>query len=465
MEPRGPAADELREAAERSRGVIDELRSTVAQAADERKSSVDQLAAESARLVESLAAQIATELSGDIARQHDEQLAVERGQLETDRAKLQAEREAWGEERTQWEAVRDQIENDLANLEADLKAETKRLETQRLDKENKSQAKADQLLAEANEALRSTEQQLFEAQETIAGLTETLNEANGQLVAAAAAETEHATLQEKFDLALADLQAHREHVAELDQQLAERPESDGTIDAELAALSQERDHLQQQLDESADASLAAHTDSDVEDLRARFELAVEDVRRLKTENATLRDQVATAGGGGGGGDENGWEAQKRRLLASLENEGESDNAERTEERTTIAGTVQITDEVVAEKDREIERLLSQLEASDSSAMSAENHAVSAALLDEDAVILAERERLAQLEMEWQEKLRSAELELSVERAKISRTQSEIAEQQIELETLRAAVNAGAGDAPGENRRNWMKKLGLGADES
>ncbi|MEO0529946.1 MAG: hypothetical protein AAF266_05130 [Planctomycetota bacterium] len=462
MDPQGPAADELRDVAERSRGVIGELRSTMARAAEERQSAVEHLGAESARLVESLAAQIATELSGDLARQHDEQLAVEREELDRERSKLQAERDAWIAEREEWESVRTQIESELASLEADLKAETERLDRDQKEKESKSQAKADQRLAEANQALEATEQQLADAQLAIAELTAALEEANTRLVAAAEAEAEHATLQEKFDLALADLQSHREHVAELDQQLAERPEPDGSADAELAALRQERDDLRRQLDESADAAIAAPTDADTEELRARFELAVEDVRRLKTENAELREQAAS-GGGAGSGEESGWEAQKRRLLASLEDEGESENPQRAEERASIAGTVQITDEVVAEKDRQIQALQSQLDGMASPEVEGDNEATTA-LLDEDEVIQAERERLAQLEAEWQEKLRSAELELSVERAKITRTQSELAEQQIELETLRAALGQAADDVPSDKRRNWMNKLGLGNDD-
>ena len=81
------------------------------------------------------------------------------------------------------------------------------------------------------------------------------------------------------------------------------------------------------------------------------------------------------------------------------------------------------------------------------------------------MIRAERERLASLEDQWQEKLRQAELELSLERAKIARTQNELAEQQLELETLRAAVERATGEAgAGETRQNWLNKLGLGGDQ-
>lgn len=463
MDPRGPAADELRNLAEQSRGVIDQLRSTLDNAASERQASAEKLGSDSAQLVESLAEQIATELSNDLLRQQDEQVAIEQKQLDAERSKLQAEREAWLTERTEWEAVRDQVENELAGLEADLKAETERLEVERTENAAQSQAKADQRFADADAALHACEQQLFESQETVTQLTQLLEETKAQLAAMAAIEIEHATLQEKFDLVLADLQAHREHVAELDRQLAERPETDGSTDSELSDLRNERDTLQRQLEETGEPHGGA--DEEMEDLRARFEMAVEDVRRLKNENADLSERVAS-GSSAPVGDDNDWEAQKRRLLASLEGEGESDDATRNEERATIAETVQITNDAIAEKERQIERLRSQIASDDSAAESSANDEAVSALLDEDEVIRVERERLAQLEVEWQEKLRAAELELSVERAKITRTQSELAEQQIELEALRAAAAIpGSGEMPSEGRRNWMKKLGLGADES
>jgi chromosome segregation ATPase len=126
----------------------------------------------------------------------------------------------------------------------------------------------------------------------------------------------------------------------------------------------------------------------------------------------------------------------------------------------IQGTIQITDSVVAEKDAEIRRLKQQLADADADDIQPVS-AVEAAVLDNDEVIRVERERIAKLEEEWREKIRTAELEMSVERAKIARAQSELAEQQMELETLRAA--SGNGLAPGEARRNWFNKLGLGND--
>ena len=97
---------------------------------------------------------------------------------------------------------------------------------------------------------------------------------------------------------------------------------------------------------------------------------------------------------------------------------------------------------------------------------AETAAATAALIDEDAVVQAERDRLAQLEKEMEEKLRSAELELSMERAKIARAQSKLEEQQLELETLRKSPgeNTNQSSAGADTKRKWFDKLGLGGNE-
>jgi hypothetical protein len=64
------------------------------------------------------------------------------------------------------------------------------------------------------------------------------------------------------------------------------------------------------------------------------------------------------------------------------------------------------------------------------------------------------------------KLRAAELELSVERAKLAREKVELEELKVELESKRHSYGpSGAGTAaPAEPRRRWLSKLGLGGDE-
>ena len=484
MDPRGPAADELRQTADSARDALGQLREGLQSAEASRHNEVTSIGARATQLVNELSAKIAEELAADIARQHElaaiasrAELDGERDALVADREKLDSERSAWETERTAWESVRKEIEAELSAMERRLVQQAQSLQREReagpLNNELQAQvqeatdarvaaeqelATAQQKLAAAEKDRAITEQELVDLQSQVAQLSETLEESTRALTATAELGAELDTMREKFEMALADLQSHRERVADLEQEIANRPALTIDDSDEIERLRHERDDLARRLEE---ANEFADPSQEMEDLRARFQMAVEDLRALKTENADLRDQLASGGGSAAAVDNGGndWESQKRRLLAALEGEGEGQiDAPRREERAAIAGTIQITDAVVAEKDAEIRRLREQLEsASDIEPVSA----VEAAVLDNDEVIRVERERIAKLEEEWREKIRAAELEMSVERAKLARAQSELAEQQMELETLRAA--SGNGAAPGESRRNWFNKLGLGND--
>jgi len=87
------------------------------------------------------------------------------------------------------------------------------------------------------------------------------------------------------------------------------------------------------------------------------------------------------------------------------------------------------------------------------------------LLDADEIIAQHRTRVRELEREIEEKLRTAELEISVERAKMARQKMELDELKCELESKRQEFEA-SGGAPnqGQPKRRWRDKLGLSGDE-
>ncbi len=498
MEPNGADIAELRALAERSRGLLHELRGKTSQASDQRRESFESFGQEATQLMEEISAQLATELAADLVEQHTteqmaetERLVAERKaldvdrsvlaeqteQLATERAAFQShqgasllEQEAWLKERTEWESVRDEVEAELAKREEEVELRAAQVEDQLVHIESEANAELEQRFSEAVDRATLAEERVLEADqhcEQLFGeaeqLTTALAEANAQIESARQAEIELADLQEKFDIALQDLQQHREQVALLDEELATRPEREDAEAAELAQLRQERDELALQLENALREVSTTDESTELTDLRARFEMAVEDLRHLKTENAGLQEQLSAARATGpaettGGND---WESQKRRLLASLEGEEEPNDTRRQEERTSIADTIQITDSVVAEKDSEIEQLRSELADYSQEGPSHVASAEEAALLDEDAIVQAERDRLAELEKEWEEKIRTAELEFSLERAKLSRAQKEIANIKIEFETQQGSGASKLGAAATEARHNWMNQLGLG----
>jgi hypothetical protein len=249
------------------------------------------------------------------------------------------------------------------------------------------------------------------------------------------------------------------------------------LQTELDELRSERQRLRDQLAE-AETDLKrrpepAAPDQQYEDLRRRFEMAVEDVRELKARNAELEQQRQRGAGaqsgaptedvGGGGLD---WEAQKQRLMAQLE-EFDEDDADEARDRLTIEGAIRITDQVVADKEQQIAQLKAQLK---QDAAGDEQHKAVTGLLDGDEVVREERENLRRLQEDWKEKLRKAEIEISVERAKLARERTKM-EEQIQAYKTRLAEHSDGQDstAQAENRTkssrgNWLSRLGLTGDD-
>ena len=126
----------------------------------------------------------------------------------------------------------------------------------------------------------------------------------------------------------------------------------------------------------------------------------------------------------------------------------------------------MTDAVVAEKDRQIAELQTQLAAANNGSVGdAERDRKFNDLIDADEVIAEHRKRVRELEREMQEKLRAAELEMSVERAKMARQKAELDELKSDLESKRQQFEtSGAPTAPGQPKRRWRDKLGLSGDE-
>ena len=240
------------------------------------------------------------------------------------------------------------------------------------------------------------------------------------------------------------------------------------------ALGKECDKLKGQIVEleshlaKSDGSAAT---ADLQNLRKRFELAIEDVRDLKKQNSQLEEKLSRASSAAPAPDASSegfdWESQKRRLLASLESDFEDDDEGTKKARLTIEGTVRITDQVVADKDQEIADLTRLLdEQSNRVGDVAVGAAAIAGMLDQDELIQQERENLKHATEEWREKLGKAELEISLERAKIARERAEYEEQLQDLKS-RLGDNA-AGDSSSSTPANpskpargrWLSKLGL-----
>ena len=91
----------------------------------------------------------------------------------------------------------------------------------------------------------------------------------------------------------------------------------------------------------------------------------------------------------------------------------------------------------------------------------------AQLLDTDELVKEEREALKRLQDQLREQLRQAELETSVERARLAREKSELEEKLRSFEAEKASLGpagGGSGDAKANKSRKWLTRLGLGEGE-
>lgn len=205
------------------------------------------------------------------------------------------------------------------------------------------------------------------------------------------------------------------------------------------------------------------------DLRQRCEQALEELRQARNKNAELQQELCKSRSAAklieqaqppGWFD---WEAEKRRILAALETDVDPNDKSQRADRSKIAEMLRTTDEVVAAKNREIQELKQQLEgpACDCAAGISDVAAINRAL-NNDAVVREERERLKRMQEEWGEKLRQAEVELSLERAKIARQRADM-EQQGRANTNPPAEPCQTA-ADGQTERaaggRWMARFGL-----
>jgi len=125
-----------------------------------------------------------------------------------------------------------------------------------------------------------------------------------------------------------------------------------------------------------------------------------------------------------------------------------------------------TEEVIAAKDREIQELKQLLEERRGRpATKIPEVSVIDQAINNDVIIREERERLKRLQEEWREKLRQAEVEISLERAKTTRQRAELEEQ---LQTAKAGLldASDAADAAHQAESlahgRWLARMGLTA---
>jgi hypothetical protein len=368
-----------------------------------------------------------------------------------------------------------------------------------------------QQLNQARQAALATETELLESRGELEAATKKLRldeRGLAQLRRESEANAEElAYLRQRLQQKLADLDLDREKLDELraetksqrvriaHQLKAERDENHRQFERQCAELDERRaalaepEALARQLDEAkkclaeaaqqlqcSDQPPAVQGGDDLAqalaDMTRRYELAMEDLREQKRllaekekESSGSPRRAAPVEPSSGKLD---WETQKQRLLATLEADSdEDDDDDRRDERLKMREVIERTDAAIAAKDREIEELRQLLDAQSASIGEVAVGATAFAdVLSSDEIVKTERERLQQLQQEWEEKLRQAEIELSVQRARIARERAEIEERQRMLQDHQSDHAPGGADSkPKPQRGRWLARLGLKEDES
>jgi hypothetical protein len=390
------------------------------------------------------------------------QLAAARKRQEELRHELADERECLSAEQDKTKAERRDIARELKTQHAARLAELEQRKAELQALTAASQTQLEGQLATVNSELSQTRQQLAELRKLLDESSDELAQTREQAIAL---KTETAQLRESLQMA----QAKGDRAGEALSQAETTGESDRE---ELNKLLSEREGLVSQL-AAAEARLkeVSKVESGLgkrNDLQRRFEMAVEELREMKLAHAELEAKlVKTRAGGAGSGSNNSngmdWAAQKQRLLASLEADNDDDD-DTVAEHTTIEGTIRITDEIVTQKDREIAELNRLLqEQSNHVGSGAAGAAAVKDALDHDEIILQEREKLRQVQAEWREKIGKAEIDISMERAKIARDRAELEEKMRshQHEQATRAPEDPRSDSQGKPiRGRWLARLGL-----
>ncbi len=224
----------------------------------------------------------------------------------------------------------------------------------------------------------------------------------------------------------------------------------------------------------------------VDDYRRELDACEQKIADLEKQNEDLASQVASstvrqtvACSDSGTSDALSWEDRKKLILQQMEEgsydaEGFADHFESDEADSSdpvrfveqLQDELERTKEDLARRDDEIGELHCLLEQQSSACSGgvAVGAAAIAGMVDSNEIVQQERERLQQLQEEWEEKFRQSEIEVSLERAKLSRERMELARQNSELEErIEHMQRENRQSEESGNSRRWLAKLGLAED--
>lgn len=335
---------------------------------------------------------------------------------------------------------------------------------QRLEESRRRTERSRRKLAARAARLRRQRQRITSGQSPAAG------GAMGAAGISAAADAELSMLRSQLAEAVGMLESLRD--ARRTAETQHRREVDDLRDRLTQQETAERE-LRETLETLREAS---DGDGPLEELR--HQLGLERIRceELESQNASLATQLATTQVNGQisatmssqSHESLSWEERKAAILRQLHREDADEPLDATQ-RESLRDVVAKTDREIQRRDAEIAELQQLLE--HQSTTVGESVAVGAAaiaqMIDADDLVREEREKLQAIKSEWQDKLRQAEIDLSLERAKLARERRELEQRYADLERQLAEAAELKGEATATDqprRRRWLTQLGISEED-
>lgn len=391
----------------------------------------------------------------------------------------------------QSKAKNEQLENNSLSgqqRESDLAAEIELLNEKLTELESQTPAEPDPALQQTLEKL---EQENTSLREQLASqrdqLEAEMDVENARLLQSIATLNEKVEQGEErsreSDKLREEALACSEEAEKLKLELEELKESSALVSddtsGELREAREQITLLQAQIDDKDEqlANQPAETDDEaLSDLQGQLSDALEQIDSLKLENARLAEAEHSMPPGGNSPhvsfnqESLSWEERKKLILEQLECDDAPQTAETEATKVEVESILATTQAEIDRRDRDIEELQTIIEQqSDTKQGVAIGAAAIAQMFDEDTLVVEEREKLKSLQGEWEDKVRQAEIDISMERAKLARQRSEVESKVAELES-QLAKHGGTLPPPevvepgGGRTRKWLEHLGLKEDD-
>ena len=240
---------------------------------------------------------------------------------------------------------------------------------------------------------------------------------------------------------------------------------------DVSTLHNQIEFLEQELDTAIQASVKNVSEESsfrgqIEMLRTQLLESRHETIELRIQNADLTDQADHSTS------KMTWEQRREQLMIQLESDG-STTPEKQAARNQFTEIIDASqreigarDQLLNERDREIKELEMILtrQSTVTNGLAVGATAV-AQILDADELLTAEREKLRNLQQEWEEKLRTAEIEISTERARLTREKIEFEAATRSMQLKSDEVDASkdcqrSQQEPLGRPRRWLRRLGL-----